>query len=102
MGLGRLNWRTPRDSLVSWPLPTPHSFGGFLGIPGFWMRAYRLQGRPPLGGCPVSAHPRQLCSLGETYQAEVKQGFHGQRKINTRIPHHLLYLSLLSNKETQH
>lgn len=112
MGPGGLNWRRQRDTLVLRPSPTPHSFWGFLGIPGSGMKAYRLRRElyvvgalsvPTLGRHPSRSllcgghasvcslgHPPQC--LGKPHQPELKQGFHRQRKINTRIPHHLLYL----------
>lgn len=83
-------------------------FTGFLSIPGSGMRIYRLHWEHLLGALLVPTLGRSLQCLGKPYQPEVKQGFHRQRKINTHIPHHLLYLqrgaalSPCSNKETQH
>ena len=109
MGPEMPNSRRQRDAPVSWPSPTLTLSGGPQAALGAW-----------LGRCPLSAHPRQapgqtpqhgrhpLQCLGKPYRPELKQGFHRQRKINTRIPHHLFYLqsgaalSPGSNKETQH
>lgn len=69
MGPGGLNWRRQRDTLVFWPSPTPHSFWGFLRIPGSGMRAYRLRWEPYVVGAlsvpTLGRHlSRSLCVVG--------------------------------------
>lgn len=68
----------------------------FMGVPKYprlWDEGSRLHWGPHLVGTlsvPTPGRSRSLQCLGKPYQPEVKQGFHRQRKINTRIPH--LYL----------
>lgn len=93
-------------------LPHPSRLLGVPGYPRLWdeglQAAWELYvvgalsvptlGRHPSRSLLCGGHP-SVCSLGhppqclgKPHQPELKQGFHRQRKINTRIPHHLLYL----------
>lgn len=65
----------------------------FMGVPRY-PRLWDEGLQAALGGTLSVPTPADLSlqCLGKPYQPEVKQGFHRQRKINTRIPHHLLYL----------